>query len=305
MALALSIDYGATHGDGIIAATELQSGLTKWECRIPGAHPFELAISPDNESAAIATTAGLFISKPPMFEGLSAPIYEKEVRNVLYSPNGLYIAAASKDQIVLFNKLTNEKIQQVNSNDDKQALTSLSISPSSTILASGSIANAVLLWSLPKLELLETLTEQSVNQVTSVMFISDVYLVAAGNDPVVRVWDLGHQSVKFNYENFVGKKCLSLAPSKSRFAIGDQNGISIIETKLFQLINDGKHYNFPLLYVTKMSFVTDISMLAVSSPGPSLPSELNFIYTNEGGSFRKLNVKAVSLQGVSAFTPSG
>ena len=304
MALALSIDYGAKHGDGIIGVIDVQNGLTKWECRIPSAHPLELAISPNLESVAIATTVGIFLSKPPVFEKLHL-IFERDIRTVIYSPNGAYIAATSKDYLVLFETARNEKLKQVDSDQETQDFTSLSISPSSSSIVTGTTGNSAIVWSLPALEKTHVLTEQSMSQVTSVLFVTELHLVTAGNDSRVRVWNIDLKVVDFLYDGFIGKKCLALSPSKARFAIGDQSGISIADSKSFNLIKDRKNFNFPIPFVTKISYVTDTSMLALSATGLNVPGEIKFIYTNDGGSIRKLSIKAVALQGVEAYVPSG
>ncbi|MEM9540748.1 MAG: WD40 repeat domain-containing protein [Cyanobacteria bacterium P01_E01_bin.42] len=108
------------------------------------------------------------------------------VKDIIFSPNGKFIASGGKDKkVILWNK-SGEKIAELENH--YKSITTLVFSPDSKILASGSEDNTIKLWSI-KGEELKTLEGHS-DKINQISFSPDGKTIAsASSDGTVKLWN--------------------------------------------------------------------------------------------------------------------
>jgi WD40 repeat protein/tRNA A-37 threonylcarbamoyl transferase component Bud32 len=137
---------------------------------------------------------------------------------LLFSPDGTTLAAASGDEILLWN--IEEKTLSMTLKGHWAGVTSLVFSPDCKTLISGSLDNSIRLWSLESRQEMASLNHTS--SVASLALSADGKTLASGAvDKTIRIWDLETRLQLAMLTNHTrGVVCLALSPDQKTLASG-------------------------------------------------------------------------------------
>jgi WD40 repeat protein/serine/threonine protein kinase len=120
----------------------------------------------------------------PTLEG-----HKKPVQSLAFSPDGSHLATASRDGTVRL-WVPREGREVARFSCDREEALGVAFAPDGKSLAAGSGAGKIRVWDLETWKLVQTLSDPTINKVTSIAFSPDnKTLAAAGHGRTVRVWD--------------------------------------------------------------------------------------------------------------------
>ena len=180
---------------------------------------FEL--SPSEREAAVATPDSIII-----VDGVSLDVKQTLptgcIDCISYSPDSEWLAACGGAVLRLY--LTGQYVQVSMKQLHQQRIRAVAFAPSSSKLATGSQDRSVIVWCVPDLSVVCTMTGHT-GWVCAVLFLSENVLATGGEDKTIRVWD----AATGNLATVIDKKhqniilTLALSPDGSTFA-SDGNG---------------------------------------------------------------------------------
>ena len=161
----------------------------------------DIKFSPSSRQLAVATTIGIWIydvrtgDELVLFSGLMGG-----ANALSYSPGGLMLAAAHRDQTVrLWDISTGNRRPLSTFTGHTGDIHAVTFSPDGSMLASGGADNTIRVWDVQTEELMAILPHR--NTINTVDFSPDSQMLASGSeDGTIQVWDAGtgDQIHKFN-----------------------------------------------------------------------------------------------------------
>jgi WD40 repeat protein len=185
---------------------------------------YSIAFSNDNQRVYVASNDGKVttwdIERGQMVEDriLAFPT----VRQVVYSPNGRFIAAVADDDSLghVFNAQTHKQIAVLNGHEGR--IFSIAYRSDSRLIATAGIGGDVLIWDTNTFELADTLSTNE-DRIYSVAFSPNPNVLAVGGESFIRLWHLRNKQELLALDN--GKTVWGLAFSPDGSLIAAPSGL--------------------------------------------------------------------------------
>ena len=199
------------------------------------AHTRALAVRPDGEHIAIATDNGTLILDASLKVMHSLATHSTHA--VAYSSDGLYIAAGEASgafSVRLYSTSSPLYDHIADGTGHHDAVRGLSYSPSSRRVVSGSKDHTAIVWAVPSMAALHSLTGHK-QSIRAVAYISETIVATGGHDKLVCVWDT--VTAKCMHElklhaDMVNVLVLS-ADGNSLISGGDDHTIKLTDTRTY------------------------------------------------------------------------
>lgn len=237
-----------------------------------------VAFSPDGELLAAGSTecpnaespcdrAAVYLIDTKTHQPIGSLLKEHDgwVWNVAFSPDGKTLAAATSDEIILWNPITRQSIGTLSkSKEDYYSFDVLAFSPNGRMLASSGPSNGIIIWDVTTRQAIRTLTGPD-GPVRSLAFSPDGTLLASGDEyNSVFVWDTRTWSSNNSFHPLTGRNAImsvAFSPDGSVLAVGgEDNTLSLWDYGEGRQI--GQPLNGPTSEVDSLAFSPDGTMLA-------------------------------------------
>ena len=197
-----------------------------------------ITISPSGDMLAIAEIdMGLTIIEAASLDIIQRKIVAGSVYCVSWSPNGKFIALGLESGEVAIMDAIKFDIAHRDQSHTK-AIRTVSISPSSRLLVSGSDDDTATIYTAPDLTVLKTLKGHT-HWVLSAIFIGEDKVATGSTDKSIIVWNAVNGNVIHTMDEHDGSvACLALSPDKKYLVSGDlKNKICIYDATTFRFKN--------------------------------------------------------------------
>ncbi len=162
----------------------------------PGGFVESVAFSPDGDLLATAVSSEIWVRETSTGEIIARlKGHYSKIFDVVFSPNGQYLASGSEDQTAVIWKVekteTEWRFEYHATFQHEEWVRAVAFSPDSQFLATGTFDSVIVLWRITDGQPVQTLQRTTQDQVIDLAFSPDGKQIAAGTVRGLRLWAYG------------------------------------------------------------------------------------------------------------------